>query len=385
MKIAIDSWVLASRFRHQGTYVYARSMIAEFKNLVPSRPDIQFCLFTSPRNSSDAGRITPTKRFELAPAPLLSHDRLWRLGGVSRAAANARADVIFAPTASGFPLGGIPVACTIHDVTPVVMPAHSMKVTLLQRSCLWWTARRAQAIITDSQCSKNDLLNLYNLPESRVEVVYLGYDKALFNDVGVDPELQRKLLAKLRIDRSYILHHGVIQPRKNLKRLIQAYRLMLSRNPNLNLKLVLAGSLGWNYEEILQEINHGVADNSSVVMAGALDGPDLAMLVKGATLTVIPSLYEGFCLPMVEAMACGVPVIAANSSCLPEISGGVLQYFDPCSIEQMASCMEQVLEDRQLRARLAQEGKRRAQCFNWQRCAQETLTVLTQVLANDRQ
>jgi len=102
-------------------------------------------------------------------------------------------------------------------------------------------------------------------------------------------------------------------------------------------------------------------------------------LLRGAELEVIPSLYEGFCLPMVEAMACGVPTIASNTSCLPEISGGALRYFDPCSVEDLAVCMEETLRSHDLRAELAGQGNERAQRFSWELCAGETLGVLEQV------
>lgn len=112
------------------------------------------------------------------------------------------------------------------------------------------------------------------------------------------------------------------------------------------------------------------------MLPGALVDTDLATLIKGASLVVVPSLYEGFCLPMVEAMASGAPTVAANASCLPEVSGGVLRYFDPASVEDMATCLEQVLEDEETRIELAQRGKSRARCFSWQRCAEETVAVL---------
>lgn len=374
LKIAFDSWVLSSRFRYQGTYVYAQSLIAEFKKIARSRPEVHICLFTSPTNSNDAGLVEPSERFELSPATLLSRDKLWRLGGIAKAAARANADVIFAPTVSMFPMGSVPVVCTVHDVTPVVMPSHSKRVTLLQRSLLWVSSKRARAIITDSECSKNDLLNIYGLPESMVKVVYLGYDKTLFNDEAADSVLQKKLRARLGLDRPYILHHGVIQPRKNLKRLIEAYRLMQSGNANLELDLVLAGALGWQYEEILAAARD--SNCGRVIVPGTLEGPDLALLIKGASLVVMPSLYEGFCLPMVEAMACGAPVVASSTSCLQEISGGVLRYFDPYSIDDLTTCMEHALENEELKSRLSQEGKRRAAFFDWRRCAEETLTVL---------
>jgi len=208
------------------------------------------------------------------------------------------------------------------------------------------------------------------------DIVYNGYDKAIFNDEPADSERQKSLLSRLRLDKPYILHHGVIQPRKNLKRLIEAWRLLCSRNPNLEFDLVLAGPRGWEYNDILAAASNGAATSRRVVFPGVLDDPDLAMLIKGASLVVMPSLYEGFCLPMVEAMACGVPTIASNNSCLPEISGGVLRYFDPLSIDEMAACMEQALEDDALRQRLIQEGKKRASYFDWATCAAKTLAIL---------
>jgi alpha-1,3-rhamnosyl/mannosyltransferase len=114
-------------------------------------------------------------------------------------------------------------------------------------------------------------------------------------------------------------------------------------------------------------------------LTGALNDRDLSLLVRGALLEVIPSLYEGFCLPMVEAMASSVPTIAANTSCLPEISGGVLRYFNPESVDDMALCMETVLLSRDLQAELAQRGRERARKFSWELCAEETLAVIEQV------
>ncbi len=375
-KIAFDSWALASRFRHHGTYGYAQNLIGEFKQLAAKNPGLEFCLFSCHGNSNDANSIEPGRGFELSNTRLLARDRLWRLGGANLAAARAHADLIFSPTSNILPLGTVPVVCTIHDVTPILTPSHSRKVTWLLRSLLWWSCHYSRAIITDSECSKKDLIRIYGLPESRVSVVYLGYDAAIFNDSAPDPGAQQELLSRLGITRPYLLHHGIIQPRKNLKRLIEAYRLVLSRSRSLDFDLVLAGPLGWEYEETLAAAGNGDGRQGRVILPGALNDSDLAMLIKGASLVVIPSLYEGFCLPMVEAMACAVPAIVANASCLPEVSGGVLKYFDPTSVKEMAACMEQVLESGDTRKGLAQRGRERAACFSWRRCAEETLDVL---------
>ncbi|HWX54136.1 MAG TPA: glycosyltransferase family 1 protein [Verrucomicrobiae bacterium] len=359
-----------------GTYVYARNLVAEFSKMDKADTGVEFCLFTCAGNSNDANLVPPSPVLRLSKTAWLRRERFWRLGAASLAAQRERADLFFSPSVSSLPIGRVPVVCTVHDATPVVLPSHAKAATLRTRSLLWTLAKYSRALITVSQCSKNDLVNIYGLPESKVAVVYNGYDKERFNEASPDLELQKRVLRQLGIRKPYILHHGVVQPRKNLGRLIEAYRLMLSANPNLDLELVLAGPLGWRYEEVLAAAGNESAKNGRVVVTDALSDSDMTLLVKGATLAVIPSLYEGFCLPMVEAMACGVPAVAANTSCLQEVSGGVLRYFDPRSVEDMADCMEKVLEGEELRVELAQKGKRQAQRYDWKRCAEDTLEVL---------
>jgi glycosyltransferase involved in cell wall biosynthesis len=356
--------------------VYARNLISQFVQIAKTDPQATFCLFASPQAANDANSIASDTGFEVAHSDWLARDRLWRLGGVSLAAARAGADVIFSPTSNILPAGAIPVICTVHDATPVLMPSHSRKVTWMLRSLLWSSCRRSRAIITVSECSKQDLVSTYGLPESKISVVYNGYDDAIFHPSAPDVERSSSLRKRFGLERPYLWHHGVIQPRKNLKRLIEAYRLMLERNPTLALDLVLAGPRGWEYDEIVTAAGKNGNDRGRVILTGALEDSDLATLLKGASLAVIPSLYEGFCLPMVEAMACGVPTIAANSSCLPEVSGGVLKYFEPRSVEDMSACMEQVLDDGEARRLLAQRGRERATTFSWKGCAVQTLEVL---------
>lgn len=292
------------------------------------------------------------------------------------AAARAAVDILFAPVPALLPLGRVPVVCTIHDVTPVTAPSHGRAMVWQQRCFLRAAAKGSRQIIAVSECTKADLVNVFRLREEKIAVVYNGVDRTVFNAQSADSREQRRVLSKIGVTKPYIFHHGTIQPRKNLVRLIQAYRLMLARNRNLELDLVLAGELGWQYEETVKEVHKEGCGR--VVLAGALEDDELALLLKGASLVVMPSLYEGFCLPMVEAMACGAPVIAAETSCLPEISGGVLRYFDPLSIEEMAARMEQVLESDDMRAGLIERGVRQAAQFDWGRCAQETLSVLRQ-------
>jgi len=255
------------------------------------------------------------------------------------------------------------------------MPSHSAPVSAMQRVLLKGCARFSRTIITSSECSKKDIVTHLGVPEKKVVVIHDGCDQSLFNTNPPDIAALAALHARLGINKPYLLHHGTIQPRKNLKRLIEAFRLMLSNDADLDFDLVLAGRRGWASDEIISaatESNGG----GRVILTGIVDDGDLALLIKGATLAVVPSLYEGFSLPMVEAMACGVPTVASKTSCLPEISGNALAYFDPLSCEEMAACMQTVLRSSELQMRLRQNGIARASEFTWERCARQTLDVL---------
>jgi glycosyltransferase involved in cell wall biosynthesis len=375
VRIAIDSWTLASRFRCQGTYVYAQNLLREFKKIARTGAGVRFALFASGRNGNDAISITPEERFERCSSRLLDHDRLWRFCGAGLSAARSQADVIFLPTAATLPIGPVPAVCTIHDVTPITMPSHSKKVGTMQRVLMKGCARFSRAIITSSECSKKDIVALLGVPEEKVSVVHDGCDHAVFNAEPAAPDAIAGLRLRLGIDKPYVLHHGTIQPRKNLKRLIEAYRLMLARNQSLDLDLVLAGQMGWASDEVFSAAIGGQG-RGNVILAGMVSESDLPLLIKGADLAVVPSLYEGFSLPMVESMACGTPTIVSRTSCLPEISSNVLKYFDPLSIDDMATCMQSALTDAQMRQRLREKGIEQASKFTWERCAQETLDVL---------
>jgi glycosyltransferase involved in cell wall biosynthesis len=219
---------------------------------------------------------------------------------------------MFNPNGASLPISALlPTVTTIHDLTPMVMPCFPRRIAFLLKFLLTRSAKSSAAIITVSEHSKRDIVRICGVPEAKVHVVYEGYDRALFHDAPPDPVSLQSLLTRLGISRPYILHHGAVQPRKNLSRLIAAYRVMLARNPQLDLDLVLAGLLAWQFEETVAAAQDNNGGRSKIILAGALNDHDLSLLLRGATLEVVPSLYEGFCLPMVEAMACGVPTIAA--------------------------------------------------------------------------
>lgn len=379
LKVAFDASALKPRYCHHGIQVYTRNLLDALRRVAQSHAML-IRPFLPSAAESIAREFTEVPCFQPRNAALMRFDRMWRYGGASAAAFFDGADILLNPNGASLPISALlPIVTTIHDLTPMVMPCFPRRIALLLRFLLSRSAKSSAAIITVSENSRRDIVRICGVPQSKVHVVYEGYDHALFNSAPPEPALIQQWRVRLGINRPYILHHGAIQPRKNLPRLIAAYRRVLARNQRLDMDLVLAGPFAWQHEETVAAAQADNEGSGKVVFTGALSDHDLSLLLRGAALVVIPSLYEGFCLPMVEAMACGIPTIVSNSSCLPEISGGVLRYFDPYSIEDMSACMEGALLSRDLQAELAGRGRERVQKFSWDLCAEETLSVLEQV------
>lgn len=375
--IAVDTWCLGAYARNHGVHVYSSKLLEHFRELAPKH-GVEIVPYACRRADNDANLFLESPGFRPKETALLRFNRLWRFGGACALARLQKVDLTFSPHCTSLYFQRIaPAVVTIHDVIPLRLPWASKRITETVRFCLWSAAKFSRAIITVSQHSKAELLEAYGIPESKVFVVYNGCDSSVFNDLAPDPDQLRRLLEKLGIARPYILHHGAIKPNKNLKRLIESYRLLAERRRDLGFDLVLAGPPGWEFQDVLRAARQGPGN---VILSGALSQEDLVLLIKGAQLAVFPSLYEGFCLPMVEAMACGVATISADRNCLPEISGGVLKYFDPESVEEMSNCIDQALQSDDLRRELSEKGLARARRFDWKQCAEETLGVLKEHL-----
>ena len=379
LKVAVDASALKSRYRYHGIQVYTRNLLEALRRTATQR-DVQIRPFVPAPKDSIVDKLTEVPGFSPCHTSWMKFNRVWRYGGATAAALLDGSDVLFNPNGASVAVSSLlPTVTTIHDLTPIVMPCFPRRIAFLLKRLLMRSARLSTAIITVSEYSKRDIVRLCGVPPAKVHVIYEGYDRALFHDVPPEATVRASLLGSLGIERPYILHHGAVQPRKNLLRLIAAYRLMLARNQNLDLDLVLAGPLAWQYQETVAAARENHDSRGKVILTGPLNDTDLSVLVRGATLEVIPSLYEGFCLPMIEAMACGVPTIASHSSCLPEISGETLRYFDLYSVQAIADCMKDALQSKDLRAELAERGKERARQFRWELCAAETLAVVEQV------
>ena len=262
---------------------------------------------------------------------------------------------------------------TIHDLTSLLYPEfHTAEnIALLARKHRF-ARDRADMIIADSYATKQDIVHHLDIEPQRIRVVYLGVDSA-FRPV---PKRVRELeLARRQLrDGGYLLYLGTIEPRKNVIRLLNAFDRIRHVLAEPGMKLVLAGSMGWKPEEFLAELE-ALDLGSDVFLLGPVGREELPALYSGARAFVYPSLYEGFGLPPLEAMACGTPVITSNRSSLPEVVGDAAVLIDPLDTEDLAQAMLGLVTDSEWRARLRDAGLERVRQFTWDRTAKETLQV----------
>jgi len=273
------------------------------------------------------------------------------------------------------PLRDIPTVLTIHDLIFKLFPEHHKKLNYyFLNLAVPLFVRRADAIIAVSQATKNDLMRHYGTPDHKITVVH---EAAAPHFRVVPPSEVARVRAKYDLPERFLLSVGTIEPRKNLTRLVEA--LANLRKDNRNLSLVVVGSKGWMYDEFFAKVEE-LGLQSAVRLLGFVPDEDLPAVFRAATVYVMASVYEGAGLPLLEAMACGVPVVSSRESSLPELGADVPRYFNPYDVENMTEVLRLVLTDEPLRAHLAAQGPLRAGRFSWQRAARETLDVYERVL-----
>lgn len=270
---------------------------------------------------------------------------------------------------------------TIHDLVPLFFPELVPKKHLLFfRLFMKRAAHTADLIITDSEHSKKDIIQHLNVPEEKIRVIYLGYQQQ-YHRIQAQQKIS-EILARYRICQPYLLFVGVIEPKKNLERLVEAYRL-LQKDAAIpkDTQLVIAGGEGWFSERLYQKVKDCKLDQH-IVFPGYIPDEHLPALYSGAELFVFPSLYEGFGLPVLEAMSYGTPVVTSNVSSLPEIAGDAGFLIDPGEPKAIAQGITTVLSDDLLRRQMREQGYRQAQKFSWVRTAQATYQVYQEAYEN---
>lgn len=245
---------------------------------------------------------------------------------------------------------------------------------------LWWkmfaflAAKSASSIISISESTKNDLINFYHADKNRVTVTYLATptNYAPVNELSKIMEIK----AKYKLITPFVLYTGTIQPRKNLDSLVNAFNNL--KINGLKHKLVIVGKRGWKYRSLFDLINK-LNLKKEIIFTDYAAEKDLPYLYSLADLFVYPSFYEGFGLPVLEAMACGVPIITSATSSLPEVTGKSAILIDPKNINDLASAISKVLNNADLREKMITRGLEQAKRFSWEKCAKKTLNIYKSV------
>ncbi|MDR3541813.1 MAG: glycosyltransferase family 1 protein [Desulfosporosinus sp.] len=233
--------------------------------------------------------------------------------------------------------------------------------------------RSADRIITASQSAKGEIVDLLKVPEDKIVVTPLGVSTG-FSPLQQNEELLQTVRKRYNLPEQFLLYVGTIEPRKNLERLIEALSIVKEKLGKSSVGLVLAGGKGWLNGPIYRRVQE-LKLLDDVTFTGYVSEEDLPILYNMALAFVYPSLYEGFGLPPLEAMACGVPVITSKVSSLPEVVGDAGILIDPYNVEELSDAILQVVSSAELRKSLSDKGIKQASLFTWEKCARETLTI----------
>lgn len=281
-----------------------------------------------------------------------------------------RPDVFFSPTHYAPRFSPVPTIMSIMDLSYLHYPEMFKKSDLFQlRNWTSYSIKKVAKILTISRASKDDIIKAYKVLEDKIVVTYPGIK------LKTTMQNSKLLKEKYKIDGNYILFVGTLQPRKNIVRLIKAFSKLKDRNA---VNLVIVGKKGWMYEDILRSPRQFNVEDRVKFLEFVSD-EDLSFFYKNALFFVLPSLYEGFGLPVLEAMNYGCPVITSNISSLPEAGGDAALYVDPKNVDDIAEKIELLLNDEKLRKQMIDKGYKQVKKFSWEKTAKETLKVLEEV------
>ncbi len=352
--------------------------IAGLVGALLQQPEVQLALVATnggiARRIGDAATVIRLPRWARWPAGRIACEQAVLPFVLGR----GRADLYHSPAYAMPVICPAPAVVTVHDLSFFRLPQTFGR---LQGAYLRWAtrgaARHAAALIAVSEFTRRETVALLGTPPDRIHVVPNGVAEEFR---PADPPAVAAYRARRGLPERFILAVGTVQPRKNLVTVIEAYARLRLTMPDPP-ALVVAGAAGWGRDEVAER-TRALGLEASVRRLGFCDDHELPLLYTAAAVVTVPSLYEGFGLPVVEAMACGTPVIVADTSSLPEVAGDAALRVPATDVEGWVRALRQVLDDPALAARLSAAGAARAQRFRWSRAAAETVAVYRQVVAN---
>jgi glycosyltransferase involved in cell wall biosynthesis len=369
VRIAID----ARKLRDYGIGTYVRNLLRYL-----SRQDstTEYVLLCREQDRDIAAELGRNFRLVAEPAPAYS---LREQVAVPVDLRRESADLFHAPHYVLPPLTPCRSVVTIHDCIHLRFPQYlpNRMSYAYARSSLWFAAHRSARVLTVSEASKGDILRYFRVPESKINVIYNAIDER-FGQAPDDEEVMR-VRERYQLNDPFVLYAGNIKPHKNLERLIEAFH-MLRRQDLEHVKLLIIGDEISKYASLRRAV-HRYKLHKHVRFFGFVADQTLAVLYRLAAVFVFPSLYEGFGLPPLEAMASGTPVVTSNVSSLPEVVGDAALLIDPYDPEAIAHAMRRVLTEPALRDDLRARGLARAREFSWDRSVRRVREIYDEVLA----
>lgn len=267
---------------------------------------------------------------------------------------------------------------TIHDLAFLLYPeTFPAKDAFLHKLYVREAITKADHLIAITEATKQDIISFYHVDPAKITVVYHGVDMERFRPMKQEEaHLVDKVKKKYGISQPYILYIGNVQPRKNIQGLIKSYQKLRHTTHHTH-QLVIAGAKAWMVDEVMQNIGNDFRQD--IIFTGRFEDEELPYLLWGAESFILPSFYEGFGLPILEAMACGVPTLVSNTPSLAEVGGDASLTFDPHNIDDMTKILDNVCDNDKLRQSMIQKGFARVSQFSWRACAQQTLDVIDKV------
>jgi glycosyltransferase involved in cell wall biosynthesis len=372
MRIAIDGRALTGRFT--GDRTYWRGLLGA---LPYSADDFEFLVYS--RTPIPAGELPDTGQIRERVVPA-ANDRSWTLLALPAALRQDRPDLVHVQyTVPPRALCPCPAVTTVHDISFKLFPEwFPRKDRLLLNLTAPASMRSAARVITDSESSRQDILRAYGLPASHVAAIPLGLPAGFGTAPRPGEPDEATVLRRYGVTPPYVLAVGVLQPRKNLRMLCEAFGRAKSRG-RLPHSLAVAGKAGWSTDEetlrAAARAGGGEAAAQALQFTGYVDDADLAALYRAADLFAYPSLYEGFGLPPLEAMACGTPVLVSDAPALPEVVGDAARIVPATDVNAWSTSLVETLTDETVRQRFAKAGPARAACFSWRTTAEQTVAV----------
>lgn len=377
LKIGIDAHILYDPVAGIRNYLY--NLLNEFGHMDSNQQFILFGNSNVLKNYNlDYKNMEINKSFipTIGSHFISSLNPLWYKFYLPLQLRNRNIDVFFSPNFVLPSLFKGKIVLTIHDLGPIVNPElYARRYRLYFRRIVEQGARKSDKIITGSQNAKNDLVNWLGINNDKIEVVYHGSEER-FKEI-TNRTLINKTLSDYKIQSDYILFVGQISERKNISTLIETYK-KLKKEYLIKERLLLVGKLGHNHSKILKLIKK-LDLEKDIYIINYVSEDKLPVIYSAAKLFVFPSIFEGFGFPVLEAMACGTPVIAANATSIPEVTGDAGMLFEPKNVNDLTSKIWKVLDNESLRNKLKYRGLNRVKQFTWRRTAKHTLAILEEV------